>query len=166
LVPNKADVLSKTEIKKELMMSVAIKAEPKHNGHMGYKKIDMTGIKQIGFNVSANPREGFTGGIIEIRTGSAKGTIIGQATVEAVDPMAAMMSAAQAMQDKGGKKDAPKKPKKAFTFDDYIAMLNKPGVIVDIKATAGLQDLYFVFKNPKAKPLEPIVSVKDIQFNQ
>ena len=51
-------------------------------------------------------------------------------------------------------------------FDDYIAMLNKPGVIVDIKATNGLQDVYFVFKNPKAKPLEPIVSLKDIQFNQ
>ena len=67
---------------------------------------------------------------------------------------------------KGGKKDAPKKPKKAFSFDDYLAMLNKPGVIVDIKETAGLQDLYFVFKNPKAKPLEPIVSLKDIQFNQ
>jgi cytochrome c len=166
LIPNKADVLHKTEIKKELMMSVAIKAEPKHNGHMGYKHIDLTGIKQIGFNVSANPREGFTGGTIEIRTGSATGTLIGQATVEAVDPMAAMMSAAQAMQDKGGKKDAPKKPKKQMTFDDYIAMLNKPGVMVDIKLTSGLQDLYFVFKNPKAKPLEPIVSVKDIQFNQ
>jgi cytochrome c len=166
LIPNKADILHKTEIKKELMMSVAIKAEPKHNGHMGYKHIDLTGIKQIGFNVSANPREGFTGGIIEIRTGSATGPLIGQATVEAVDPMAAMMSAAQAMQDKGGKKDAPKKPKKQMTFDDYIAMLNKPGIVVDIKLTSGLQDLYFVFKNPKAKPLEPIVSVKDIQFNQ
>ena len=166
LIPNKADVLNKTEIKKELMMSVAIKAEPKNNGYMGYKKIDMTGIKQIGFNVGANPREGFTGGTIEIRTGSATGTLIGQATVVAVDPMAAIMSAAQAMQDKGGKKDAPKKPKKAFSFDDYLALMNKPGVVVDIKATTGLQDLYFVFKNPKAKPLEPIVSLKDIQFNQ
>jgi len=165
LAPNKADVLNKTEIKKELMMSVAIKAEPKNNGHMGYKHIDLTGIKQIGLNVSANPREGFTGGIIEIRTGSATGTIIGQATVDAVDPMAAMMSAAQAMQDKGGK-TAPKKPQKKMTFDDYIAMMNRPGVMVTIKETAGVQDLYFVFKNPKAKPLEPIVSLKDIQFNQ
>jgi phosphosulfolactate synthase (CoM biosynthesis protein A) len=51
-------------------------------------------------------------------------------------------------------------------FDDYIAMLNRPGVMVDIKPSAGVQDLYFVFKNPKAKPLEPIVSLKDIQFNQ
>jgi cytochrome c len=165
LAPNKADVLNKTEIKKELMMSVAIKAEPKNNGHMGYKHIDLTGIKQIGFNVSANPREGFTGGLIEIRTGSANGTLIGQATVEAVDPMAAMMSAAQAMQDKGGK-TAPKKPQKRMTFDDYIAMMNRPGVMVTIKETVGAQDLYFVFKNPKAKPLEPIVSLKDIQFNQ
>ena len=165
LAPNKADVLNKTEIKKELMMSVAIKAEPKNNGHMGYKHIDLTGIKQIGFNVSANPREGFTGGLIEIRTGSANGTLIGQATVEAVDPMAAMMSVAQAMQDKGGK-SAPKKPQKKMTFDDYIAMLNRPGIVVPIKETVGLQNLYFVFKNPKAKPLEPIVSLKDIQFNQ
>jgi hypothetical protein len=53
-----------------------------------------------------------------------------------------------------------------MTFDDYIAMLNRPGVMVDIKPSAGVQDLYFVFKNPKAKPLEPIVSLKDIQFNQ
>ena len=58
--------------------------------------------------VSANPNQGFTGGDIEIRLGSPHGTIIGKTNVVSVDPMAAMMSAAQKAQDNGGTKDDAK----------------------------------------------------------
>ena len=170
LQPQLADVKNNTEIKKELMFVVAYKAEPKNNGYIAFKNIDLSTIKQLDLNVAANPREGFLGGTIEVRLGSPTGALIGQTAVAAVDPFAAMMTAAQAAQDKGGKKDekpaAPAKPaakKKAPAFD-MSALFNKPGLIVDIKPTNGNQDLYFVFKNPKAKPLEPIVSLQDIKL--
>jgi cytochrome c len=156
LQPQLADIENNTEIKKELMFSVAYKAEPKNNGHIAFKNIDLTGVKQMDMNVAANPREGFTGATIEIRVGSPTGALIGQTSVVAFDPFAAMMSAAQATQDKGGKKAKPL---------DMAALFGaKPGAIVDLKATTGIQDVFFVFKNPKAKPLDPLVSLQDIKL--
>lgn len=171
LSPNKADIISNTEIKKELMFVVAYKALPKNNGHLAYKNIDLTGVKQLELNVAANPREGCIGGTIEFRLGSPTGKLIGQLQVVSVDPFAAMMSAANAVQDNGGKggkkpavpaKTAPAKKKPKF---DMASLFNRPGVMVDIAQTNGNQDLYVVFKNAAAKPKDPIVSLSDIKLN-
>lgn len=164
LQPQLADIKNNTEIKKELMFVVAYKAEPKNNGFIAYKNIDITGIKQFEMIVSANPNQGFTGGDIEIRLGSPHGTIIGKTNVVSVDPMAAMMSAAQKAQDNGGTKDDAKPKKKAKPFDIGALFGPKPGLMVDITPTSGKQDLYIVFKNPTAKPLSPIVSLQDIKL--
>ena len=51
--------------------------------HIGFKNIDLTGIKQIHFKVSAR----VTGSIIEIRAGSPKGTLLGKAEVPQVEKM-------------------------------------------------------------------------------
>ena len=153
------------------MFVVAYKALPKNNGHLAYKNIDLTGVKQLELNVAANPREGCIGGTIEFRLGSPTGKLIGQLQVVSVDPFAAMMSAANAVQDNGGKggkkpavpaKTAPAKKKPKF---DMASLFNRPGVMVDIAQTNGNQDLYVVFKNAAAKPKDPIVSLSDIKLN-
>ena len=112
LNPASADVISKADIKKQLMFVVTENVIPKNNGYIGFKKIDLTGIKQLELNATANPGQGFTGGIIEIREDSPTGTLLGQTEVKPVNPFAAMMSAANATQNAGGSKpaNAPAKP--------------------------------------------------------
>lgn len=39
-----------------------------------------------------------------------------------------------------------------------------PPVIVPVKATNGVHDLYFVFKNDKAKAMQPLLSLSSIRF--
>jgi len=167
LSPSNADVISNASIKKELMFSVAVNVIPKNNGHIAFKNIDLTGVKQMEFAASANPGQGFIGGTIEIRLGSTTGALIGQTDIVAVDPFAAMMSAADAVQNNGGKNKTAAKPKVAAKKPkfDLASMFNKPGIKVDITETAGNKDVYFVFKNAKAKTLEPLIAVSDIKLN-
>ncbi len=167
LSPSNADVISNATIKKELMFSVAVNVIPKNNAHIAFKNIDLTGVKQMEFAASANPGQGFIGGTIEIRLGSATGTLIGQTEIVAVDPFAAMMSAADAVQNNGGKNKTAAKPKVAAKKPkfDLASLFNKPGIKVDITETTGTKDVYFVFKNAKAKTLEPLIAVSDIKLN-
>ncbi len=103
---------------------------PTANSHIGFRKLDLTGIKEIELKVATSPREKNLGGIIEIRTGSPSGLLIGQALVEPAEDQA----------------------------------LSK-AVKTEIKETSGLNDLYFIFKNDKAKPIEPLMSITTISFN-
>ena len=93
-----------------------------------------------------------------------------------------MMNAANATQNAGGGKGAPgakpaapaakpvaaaappKAPAKRPAFN-LASLFARPGIKVNIKETAGEQDLYLVFKNDKAKPAEPLLSISDIQLN-
>ena len=103
---------------------------PTANSHIGFRKLDLTGIKEVELKVTTSPREKNLGGIIEIRTGSPSGLLIGQALVEPAEDQA----------------------------------LSK-AVKTEIKETSGLNDLYFIFKNDKAKPIEPLMSITTISFN-
>jgi cytochrome c len=171
LNPGTADQIHDAEIKKQLMFVVSTNVIPKNNGYIGFKKIDLTGIQQLELAVSASPREGFTGGDIEIRLGSPTGTLIGQTKVVPVDPFAALLSKADAAQNAGGKDakkaaapPAAKPPKKKPAFD-LASLFNRPGLKVDITPSDGWQDLYLVFKNPEAKPRSPLLSISDIKLN-
>jgi cytochrome c len=55
---------------------------PHANGYIGFKNLDITGIKQIELGASVSSIESNPGGIIEIRLDSPTGTLIGQATVD------------------------------------------------------------------------------------
>ncbi|HEY2582665.1 MAG TPA: hypothetical protein VGI43_12705, partial [Mucilaginibacter sp.] len=97
--------------------------------------------------------------------------VIGTAEIKAVNPLAALMSAANAAQDQGGaKKAAPSKPanpaapKPKFTMADYMKLLAGSALKVNIKDVTGAHDIYFVFKNDKAKPQQPVASVSGLQF--
>ncbi len=182
LVPANADIIKDADIKKQLMFVVSVNLIPKNNGYIAFKKVDLTGIKQLELNASANPQQGFTGGTIEIRLGSPTGDLLGQTVLLPVNPFAAMMNAANATQNAGGGKGAPgakpaapaakpvaaaaplKAPAKRPAFN-LASLFARPGIKVNIKETAGEQDLYLVFKNDKAKPAEPLLSISDIQLN-
>ena len=173
LSPSNADIIKDAEIKKQLMFVVSVNLIPKNNGYIGFKKVDISGIKQLELNVSANPQQGFIGGTIEIRLGSPTGELIGQTEVLPVNPFAALMNAANATQNAGGSKNSsgvkpvsvlPKAPAKKPAFN-LAALFSKPGMKVNIKESQGEQDVYLVFKNTKAKPAEPLLSISDIQLN-
>lgn len=175
LNPASADVMNNAEVKKQMMFVVSQNVLPKKDGYIGFKKIDLTGVKQLEISATANPSQGFTGGIIEVREGSTTGALLGQTEVKPADPFVAMMSAADATQNaggvKGGKTPAPaakaaasKKTAKRPNFD-LASLFAAPGLKVNIGDVIGEHDLYFVFKNDKAKPAEPLVSVSDIKLN-
>jgi cytochrome c len=88
------------------------------------------------------------------------------------------MNAANATQSKGGNKapatkPAPKKPtappsgkakgKKQPAFD-LSSLFAGQGIKAEIKEVRGVHDLYFVFKNEKAKPADPLLSFSNIKF--
>jgi len=112
---------------------------PKNNSYIGFKKLDMTGIKQLELLATATTRDGASGGIIEIRLGSVTGELIGQTEVF--------------LPGQGPVSTAPR----------------QRGLVtlkVDVKPTSGFQDIYFVFKNDKAKGVQPLMAVTNIKFNQ
>ncbi len=179
LAPGDADVISNADKKMQAMFVTGIAVLPKANGYIGYKNIDFTGVKQLEINASANPGQGFSGGIIEIHLDSPTGDLLGQTEIKPVNPFAALMNAANATQNAGGAKPAPgakpaaptaapgKAPAKPKGIDmSRIArMMAMPGTKIDIKDITGQHDVYFVFKNDKAKSSAPLMSITNIKFN-
>ncbi|MDX2303065.1 MAG: PQQ-dependent sugar dehydrogenase [Microscillaceae bacterium] len=92
--------------------------------YAAFKQVDLTGIKQLSLIVAAPKQQlNSQGGIIEIRTGSPEGQLLGQTTfIEAKDDLEVFTG---------------KKQPEPFQ--------------VPIPAIQGFQDLYFVFKNENAK---------------
>ena len=92
------------------------------NTYALFKKIDMTGVKNLYFTVTAPVDQlNAVGGIIEIRSGSVDGPLIGQ--TEFIQPTS-----------------------------EPIAMMTQkmpPSYRVSV-SSSGINDLYFVFKNDKA----------------
>jgi cytochrome c len=182
LSPGSADEFYHTETKVQAMFAVGVNALPYNNGYIVFKNIDLTGIKQLALSATANPSQGYAGGIIEIRLDGKDGDLIGQAEVKPVNPFAALMSA-QAVQDAGGAKktDSAKtkaggaakqnppaagaKPPKRPTMQDFMKLMAGMALKVDIKDTQGQHDLYFVFRNDKASPTQQLMSFSNIQFN-
>ncbi|HEY4325020.1 MAG TPA: PQQ-dependent sugar dehydrogenase [Mucilaginibacter sp.] len=171
LNPGDADVTHDAAKKLQTLMRVALTLEPQNKGYFGYKSIDLTGVKQIAIMATANPSQGFSGGTLEIHTDRPDGAVIGTAEIKAVNPLAALMSAANAAQDQGGVKKAgatkpagPAAPRPKLTMADYMKLLAGTALKVDIKDVSGPHNIYFVFKNDKAKPQQPVASVSSLQF--
>ncbi|HCN84244.1 MAG TPA: PKD domain-containing protein [Sphingobacteriaceae bacterium] len=134
-----ADVKVGTTLKVEGNGTGPFNILPKNNSYIGFKKLDMTGIKQLELLATATTRDGASGGIIEIRLGSVTGELIGQTEVF--------------LPGQGPVSTAPR----------------QRGLVtlkVDVKPTSGFQDIYFVFKNDKAKGVQPLMAVTNIKFNQ
>lgn len=101
------------------------------DGYIAYKKLDLTGIKQLELAATATALENNPGGTIEVRLDSPTGALIGQSAFEQLD-----------LKPKG---------------------LNWQKT--DIKESAGLHDVYFVFKNDKGKPADALLLFTAIRFD-
>ncbi|AUD02574.1 PQQ-dependent sugar dehydrogenase [Spirosoma pollinicola] len=135
---------------------------PYANSYLAFRQIDLTGIKQLELVAAAQRREGSAGGTIEVRLGSVTGPVIGEVAVELAPEvdmeklMAQLESAPKpAAAAPGAKPAAAAAPRNPFA---------RPPVKLALKATEGMHDLYFVFKNDNAKAIQPLMSLSTIKF--
>jgi cytochrome c len=156
LGPAHADILQGVTVASARGASAAI--VPKANSHIAFRNLDMTGIARADVVAQASTRNDNVGGTIEVRTGSPTGPLIGQAVVSvpggrgATAPSAgdaqtagtASAAAAAAGRGRGGRGGgtAP--------------------IEVVFKPTTGVHDVYFVFKNPTATSIQPLMTVSSI----
>ncbi len=171
--PGSADVVSRAEISLQTMFAVTLNVIPKSKGYIGFKQIDLTGIRQISVSAIAFPMMGYAGGTVEIRLDKPDGDLLGQVNVTSINPDFGG-SAADKAQNAGGSKPKSarntspavvKQPAKAKKAVDLSSIFSGVGLKSEIKETAGTHDIYFVFKNETVKGDQPLMSVSNITFN-
>jgi len=142
LGPQKADIFSETGISYTPSTDDPGFIFTGKGGYIGFKNIDLTGINQI--SIGAITRfwhwSHFIGGVVELRLGSPKGTLVGAA--QQVPP-------------------APQGEKGPF-FGDATG---KPTVI-DVSKIDGVHDLYILIKNPGASESDALVIMTGIEFKK
>jgi cytochrome c len=114
---------------------------PTANGYIAFKAVDLSGVNALSLAAQAGGRTGGLGGTVEVRLDSPTGAIVGQAVVSAA-PQGGRDGAG------GGRGAAP------------------PTIKMDLKATAGVHDVYFVFRNARANPTQPLMALATIEFVQ
>jgi cytochrome c len=113
--------------------------------HIGFKALDLTGVKQIDLYVEVSPRADAIGGSVEVRVGSPTGQLIGQS--EAIVPKEAEF----------------RRPPEGVNPVEWRRQ-NATKAQAVLNPTAGKQDVYFIFKNPNAKGEEILMSITEIEF--
>ncbi len=115
------------------------------NTHFALMQTDLTGIRQIDVLTAVNQRNGGIGGSVEVRLGSPTGELLGQS-------------------EKIGRKEGGGfRPPQGVSPIDWRRQ-NANRAVVKIKPVSGIQDLYFVFKNPDAKGDQVLMSILEIEF--
>jgi cytochrome c len=164
LSPGNADIFQNATPKLQTMFAVSMIVIPNPNGFIGFKQLDLTGIKQLELGAMAMPRMGYVGGTIEVRLDGPEGDLLGQTEIVAANPVFPAPTA-NSVQNAGGAKpkEAPKAaPKKAPAAFNPFA---RPGIKLPIKSVSGVHDLYFVFKNEKAGPKDQLMSFSSINLS-
>lgn len=145
------------------------------NSYIAFPSIDLTGIDSLELNAAAQQREGSVGGTIEIRLGSPTGTLIGQQKLAVAKPVdvAKMMAELENGAKKEGSATAPAAQTPAATAQTTKpatpaqaprSRFAQPPVRIALQPTTGKQDIYLVFRNTEAKPIEPLMSFSRIKF--
>jgi cytochrome c len=122
---------------------------PNANGHIGFKGLDLTGVTRVEIAAQAVTRNGQIGGTIEVRLGSPAGVLIGQQSVGLGGAAGPTATEIQAAGGRGGGRGGAAGP-----------------VAIPLKPTAGVHDVYFVFRNPKATATQPLMTVSTITVEQ
>ena len=137
---------------------------PRANSHIGYKGLDLTGVSRLELMAQANPRNGQAGGTVEVRLGSPTGALIGQGDVAAGSGGRGAPTATE-IQAAGGA--APAGPGDAASAQPAPGSRRTASgaLLVDLKPTTGLHDVYLVFRNPRAgtQPLLTLSTVTVVQ---
>jgi cytochrome c len=172
--PSDAPMSKHVEMKTQIMRKDFV-AVPYDNGYLGFKQIDLTGIKQISLGAQAQRREGSAGGTIEVHIDSPTGPIVAEKMLE-VAPEVDMTKLMAEMESGEKKATPPSTTSPGSTTGTSTSATAKaapqpprnrfaaPPVVVPVKATNGVHDLYFVFKNEKAKSMQPLMSLSSIRF--
>jgi cytochrome c len=126
-----------------------------NDAYLGYKNVDLNGIGEIELSVSAQTRVGAAGGVIELHAGSPTGTLIGK--TDKIEPVEMRMGPPPA---------ATPSPAGSSTPAPASAPRRQGGskLKIAIPANTGQQDIYFVFKNEKAKDIQILMAVSGIEF--
>ena len=114
------------------------------NSHIAFKPIDLTGVQQFEFLVNVNQRNGAIEGSVEARLGSPTGELLGKS-------------------ETGKKKDMGFRPPQGVN-PLQCRRENSNRAKIKINPASGLQDIYFIFKNPAAKGEEVLMGITEIQF--
>ena len=123
--------------------------------YLGYTNIDLTGISEIEITAQAQTRVGASGGVIELRLDSPTGTLIG--TSDKIEPREMRMGqppAAPAAPANG--QAAPTTPPARPNMNNKLK--------VSVPQNTGQHDVYFVFRNEKAKDTQIVMAVSAIEF--
>ena len=115
-----------------------------HEGHLGYRQIDMSGLLSVVVNASTAGEMRAAGGVIEIRLDAPTGAIIGQATVGVAPPRGRGAGSAGSAPPEAG--SGP----------------GAAGTTIALRPTPGVHDLYVVFRNPQALPGQALMTVAGI----
>ncbi|GAB3696903.1 hypothetical protein GCM10027592_20550 [Spirosoma flavus] len=186
-----APIVKEAELKGQ-GMGRGINVIPRANGYIAFKQIDLTGIKQLELAAQAQKREGSVGGTIEIRLDSPTGDLVGETNVAVTERrMGGAPATATAIQNAGGVTTSPTStstvasntsaptptpaaPATSAPTSQTTAAAPAGGgftfrgptpLKADLKAVSGIHDVYFVFKNDKARDIEPLLSLSTITFN-
>ncbi|TLV03205.1 PQQ-dependent sugar dehydrogenase [Dyadobacter luticola] len=153
-----ANVVKGAEMKALGTAGLGFAVVPFANSLLAFNEIDLTGIKKLELNAVSQKREGAAGGTIEVHLDSPTGTLLGQHKVEMAPEvdMAKVMAELESQNKNLKPGEAPK------TF----RRPQNPPVAIEIQPTKGKHDLYFVFKNDSATPIQPLMSFSKIKFVQ
>ncbi|WP_339870017.1 PQQ-dependent sugar dehydrogenase [uncultured Algoriphagus sp.] len=113
--------------------------------HIGFKNLDLTGIKEITVYASISDRVDAKGGSVEIRIDSPTGKLIGQS-----EPLVA-------------KQGGGFRPPAGMDFNEWRRGNSSLGVVT-LSPFEGKHDVYIIFKNPAVKGEEILMSVNEVQF--
>ncbi|MDR7130016.1 cytochrome c [Algoriphagus sp. 4150] len=114
--------------------------------YIGFKNLDLSGIKEIIVYAGISERVDAKGGSIEIRIDSPTGEIIGQ-----TEPLIA-------------KQVVGFRPPPNVNFIDWRRQNSSLGKVT-LSSVSGRHDVYIIFKNPEAKGEEILMSVNEVQFS-
>ncbi|CAG5069360.1 hypothetical protein DYBT9623_02096 [Dyadobacter sp. CECT 9623] len=158
LTVSDAAVVKGAEMKAIGSQGAGFLAMPFANSFLTFNEIDLTSIEKLEIAGAAQKREGAVGGIIEVHLDSPTGTLIGKQEVE-VAPELDMAKIMADLENQNKNLQPGEKPK------TFTRPVRKP-IVIKVEPTKGKHDLYFVFKNDNAKPIEPLMSVTKIKFLQ
>ncbi|MDJ1468694.1 PQQ-dependent sugar dehydrogenase [Xanthocytophaga flava] len=158
-----AEVIKGAEIKARGMGSGS-NVIPFANSYIGFKKLDLSGIQELELAAAAQKRDGSVGGTIEVRLDSPTGDLIGEVKVERapeqdIAKVMAQLESQKADSTKAKPDGTAPKPAPANPNPFY-----RPPVKASIKMVNGIHDVYFVFKNEAARPIEPLMTLTSIKF--
>lgn len=150
LNPELADKAKGTQLTITPMRSFSLVG---NNAYLGYKNIDLNEISQIELTAQAQTRVGASGGFVELRLDSPTGALIGKS--ETIEPREVRMGPP---------------PTTAASTNGQVAATTPPArpapnsLKIAVPANSGQHDVYFVFKNDKAKDSQIVMSVSAIEF--